>query len=163
MADSRRGLTLVEVVVSLLVVAVMIGAGLGASSRAVTTRSAAGERARAQLLAGTLLSEVLAKHFRESAGALGPDAGESLTDRATLDDVDDFDGYTQSPPATLGGDPLAPAGWAWSAEIEWITPATLATSPIETGTKRVRVSVTRAGREVGTVVGFKSLSFEESR
>ena len=163
MGNARRGLTLIEVVVSLLVVSVMIGAGLGASSRAVKTRFAADERAHAQLLAGTLLSEVLSKHYRESPDALGPDAGESLADRATFDDVDDFNGYSQSPPATPSGDPLAPAGWTWSAEVEWVTPATLASSRDETGAKRVRVSVVRAGREVGAAVGFKSLAFEESR
>ncbi len=162
MANSRSGMSIVEVVVSLLVIALMAAAGLNAAGHGARTRLAAEERASAQVLASSLLTEILSQPYRESPTALGPDAGETTTDRATFDDVDDYSSYTQSPPASVDGTLLASASWRWKVDVAWVTGPSLSSSAFETGRKRVTVTVTHNSRTVAEVSGFCSYIFEES-
>lgn len=162
MANSRSGMSIVEVVICLLVIAIMAAAGLNAAGQGARTRLAAEERASAHVLASSLLAEILSQPYREAAAPLGPDSGESTTNRATFDDVDDYASYTQSPPASVDGTPLASASWRWKVDVAWVTGTNLSTSAFETGRKRVTVSVTHNGRTVAELSGFCSYIFEES-
>ena len=162
MVNSRSGMSIVEVVISLLVIALMAAAGLNAAGQGARTRLAAEERASAQVLASALLAEILGHPYRESPTALGPDAGESTTNRATFDDVDDYSAYTQSPPASVDGTPLASAAWRWKVDVAWVTGTNLSSTVFETGRKRVTVTITHNNRTVAELSGFCSYIFEES-
>ena len=162
MTNSRSGMSIVEVVISLLVIALMAAAGLNAAGQGARTRFAAEERASAQILASSLLAEILAQPYRESPTALGPDSGESTTNRATFDDVDDYTDYTQSPPASVDGVLLASASWHWKVDVAWVTGTNLSSSAFETGRKRITVTITHNSRTVAEVSGFCSYIFEES-
>src|SRR5687768_12052055 len=99
-----RGFGLVEAVCSLLIVAVLLTAGLTAVAAALKGREGATRQARARKLAEELLAEALTQRYREpgSAGALlGIDFNEALAPgRSGFDDVDDYAGWTESPPRT---------------------------------------------------------------
>jgi len=96
----RRALTLIEVVVSLVILAVAVTAGLQALGSFATGSRIWQERSTAIELANTLMAEIDALPFADPAGGstIGVDSGESATDRSTFDDIDDYDGWDASPP-----------------------------------------------------------------
>lgn len=162
-SNTRRGLTLVEAIISLLVIALMAAAGLGAAGQAARTRRITEDRARGQALAATLLAEIMSKPYREiGSTSLGLDAGESGASRATFDDADDYKGYTQSPPTTSDATPLASPAWAWSVSLEWVGSSDIRGVPGELGQKLITVTVTRDGRTVGSAFGIRSRFLEEA-
>lgn len=106
-------------------------------------------------LAAELLEEVRLRRFDETTpaarpgypayalSALGPDAGESAADKRTFDDVDDFQGWSESPPQ----DPVLRAvaglsGWQRTVSVGYVT-AALAASGSPTDYKRVTVCAQR--------------------
>lgn len=79
-------------------------------------------------LAEDLMEEILSKPFYDPNGAAcnpGPDAGETYSNRATLDNVDDYDGYTEAVghivpnKQTLASDPLA-AQLGRSVQVQYV-------------------------------------------
>lgn len=107
---NRRGITMVETVLSTIVVSVLLSGALSAtvSSRALV--SAADQRRQALWLADELLGEIMRKPYTDPqtpAGAAGPDAGESK--RADFDDVDDYTNWKETPAADASGTPIAGA------------------------------------------------------
>jgi hypothetical protein len=112
-------------------------------------------------LASGLMSEILARSFEDptATGRLfGPEALE-LT-RADYDDVDDYNGWSQNPPANPDGTALAPGvydGFTRSVVVQNVQPAnlTLTASNGSTAAKRVTIKITRRGRDVTTLVGYR--------
>lgn len=121
----HRGITLIEMVLTILILAIalvaitsMLSSGVGRSSdTTLEIRSAA--------LAQSYLDEILSKRFDENShprgippcrsnctdsGDFGPDSGED--DRADYDDVDDYHGLDE------GQDPLNPLQDSTGAERE---------------------------------------------
>jgi len=102
---SRAAFTLVEVVLTILVV----GVGLTASMRALpvimTTSRAAREGLVAQRLATDLLAEIALLPYMDPSDDVefGPEDDESSATRAGFDDIDDYDGWTASPPQKKDG------------------------------------------------------------
>jgi type II secretory pathway pseudopilin PulG len=141
-----RAFGLVEAVCSLLIVAVLLTAALTAVAASLKARQGASRQVRAKKLAEELLAEALTQRYREpgATGLLGIDVGEILsTGRSGFDDVDDYHGWTESPPRTPAGLPMPGLdGWTRSVEVSWVDPADL-TQPrsAETGVKRVTVRV----------------------
>src|SRR5262245_53710903 len=86
---SQRGLTLMEVVVSTLIVGVMTVAALNTLGAATTSSDSTGNRAIAQGLADDLMAEVLDAAYSEPAGGttFGPEGAESAGPRSAFDDV----------------------------------------------------------------------------
>lgn len=145
---SRSALTLVEVVVSTLIVGLMTVAalnGLGATTRSSET---AGNRAIAQGMADDLLAEILATAYSEPSGstAFGLDAGETAP-RSNFDDVDDFDGWNQQPPQAADGTTSSNrAEYRQIVEVQRVMPGnpTQATAgAVEQGAKRITVTIER--------------------
>lgn len=118
LAAARRGLSLLEVVVSTVIVSVSLVASItliGSTSRA---HSVALDTSRAALLADTLLTEVMLAHYEDpqTPGTFGPEAGE--TARELYDDVDDYDGYSSPTPTLWTGEPIEwVEGWSWSVSV----------------------------------------------
>jgi hypothetical protein len=75
---------------------------------------------------------------------LGPDPGEATTTRTDFDDIDDYNGWTESPPRTKTGTALSGyTGWAVSIVVDYVNPATPNGPPSEDlNLKRVVVTVT---------------------
>jgi len=155
----------VEAVIAVLIVGVMLVAALQALASAKGTRYRLATHARARMLAHDLLAEVLATDYADPqtpAAALGPDTGESATDRTGFDDVDDYDGLSDGPPTTRSGAAIANhAGFTRAVSVAWAdlsTPTADATS--DSGLKRVTVTVTVDGRVLAELVGYRADAWE---
>ena len=138
--------TLVESLLSVVIVSGVLVASLGTIGAIGRARAVQIERAAATQLAGQVMAEVMQCYYQEPSGAgpFGPDSGE-LT-RAAFDDVDDYDNWQST-----GGTPTLRDGTALEGYGGWkvrvmVNPARVSdpriTEGLETGLKRIRVSVT---------------------
>jgi MSHA pilin protein MshD len=82
----QRGLTLIEVVTSIVIISLAAAALLGVMGFLAKSSGISLAQAQAQAIAGTYLNEALSKPFTDPNGIDGE------TVRALYDDVDDFDG-----------------------------------------------------------------------
>jgi prepilin-type N-terminal cleavage/methylation domain-containing protein len=143
----RRGFTLVESLLSVVIVSGVLVAALGTLGAIGKSREKQVERAAGVHLAEQVLAEIMQCYFVEPSGAananaLGTDAGES--GRASFDDVDDYENWSMSPPR--GRDGTAMPGYAdWKVKVK-VDHADLAAPQNNvntlTGLKRIRVSAT---------------------
>lgn len=141
----RTGMTLVEATVAMVVVSVLMVAALntlGASARAGTVQVRHG---RAYTLAQGLMNEVLGTRYADPQGGsgLGRDAGEAADVRAAYDDVDDYNGWSASPPEDKSGAALEGAtGWTRQVAVAYVDPNNPATVVgADQGLKRITVTV----------------------
>jgi hypothetical protein len=92
------------------------------------------------------MAEILQARYREPVDtpAFGIEAPESRTCRALWDDVDDYNGWTESPPQAKDGTSLGlPAGWRRDVAVDYVTPDDpTAKSGTDQGIKRIIVTVT---------------------
>jgi type II secretory pathway pseudopilin PulG len=139
----RRGLTLVEATVSIVVVGVMLVVALNTVGATRVTERRLSDQMRGGLLAQTLMAEILQQAFEEpgQAGSFGLEAGESGASRAAWDDVDDYHGFTETGPRLKSGAALAGySGWRWEASVHWVDPSDpRKTKASATAVKRIRV------------------------
>ncbi|MBT8486034.1 MAG: hypothetical protein HKO59_10580 [Phycisphaerales bacterium] len=152
----RRGISLIEAAFSLALVGGVLVASLttyGAATRARHVRHDAriGDR-----LARDLLHEILQAQYREpdDPAIWGREAGETAADRSTWDDLDDYDGWSQSPPENrLGATLTGYDGWQRSARVVPmnVTPSTMTEgAATDTGVRKVEVTVTSPRGETHT-------------
>ncbi len=159
-AGALPGFTLVEAVVSIVIVGVMLVAGLttvGASRRGqylIATRS------RGQLLAQELMSEILTQRYEEpdDAPLFGLEAGELQVIRTDWDDVDDYLDWVSSPPRDRDGGAIPYLDdWTRSVAVERVNPANLMeTSGVETGVKRITVTVQCGEKVVASMTAIRT-------
>lgn len=168
-ADARRGMTLVESVVAIVIAGVMLVAALNTMAGAVQARHVRSSQGLAKILAHELMSEVVLTFYEESSikadqtitkldGAtvivlqpvaaqspvFGPETGEVDGTRLNFDDIDDYNGWQSTPPVTKYGVPLTDcAGWTRKVAIQFADLATgVGTGTLtETGMKLIRVEV----------------------
>jgi len=150
---------------AVLIVGVMLVAALQALASAKGTRYRLATHARARMLAHDLMAEVLAADYADPenpAAALGTDAGESTIDRATLDDVDDYDGLIDSPTTTRRGAQIAGHnGFERVVSVVWadtITPTADAAG--DSGLKRITVTVRCDDRQAAELVAYRADAWE---
>nr|WP_143548262.1 hypothetical protein [Rhodopirellula sp. SM50] len=120
--DARRiGLSMLEVIVSLTLVATIMLVSLNASANMMRNRVTAGQAVQGQLLAGYFLDEISCLDFRESSddALFGPEPGESASNRSSFDDVDDFAGFHQDIPTFRDGGAI-PDFDAWTVDVSVI-------------------------------------------
>ena len=117
--ESSRGLTLIEVVVSTLLVSTILLASLNASATFQRNQSAARERISGRELGNQILDEITCRDFRDRVEpGFGVEADESTDDRGTFDDVDDYHLYSESTPTHRDGSKIAIFdGWSYSISV----------------------------------------------
>lgn len=157
-ARPRRGLTLVEAVMACLVVSILLVAALRAAGTASIYQYKTADRARARSLAGQLLTDILSLSYEDpSAPVFGLESGESSNSKINYEDVDDFNGWTESPPQDRDGvamDELS--NWQRSVSVAWVSNTTPTTvSATETGVKRITVTVKKNNVTLATRVALK--------
>src|SRR4051812_28670537 len=106
--SASRGLTLVECLFCCLIVSLALVSAMRALAGSAKTLQLAGDRASARALADSLMTEILSQSYKDP-GALplfGREANELLTNRAAWNDVDDYDGFTETPPTDKAGVPI---------------------------------------------------------
>ena len=153
----RQAFTMIESVLATVIVGVMMVAAVQtvAASRVLQFKSA--ERAQGALLAGELMTEVLAGAYEDaSSPVFGPEAGES--GRAQFDDADDYRNWQEEPPQQRDGTAIGGLDqWRREVAVDRVPPANLAAlSAVETGAKRVTVTVRHRGVPVIRVVAFRT-------
>ncbi|MBN1513961.1 MAG: type II secretion system protein, partial [Phycisphaerae bacterium] len=121
----RRGMTLVEVAISTVVVGVMLCAALTTVGSSATARRVIADRTRGAMLADGLVTEIAGRAYREPTTSpilFGPESGESTGgNRSEFDDVDDFHNWSASPPSRADGTPVPGfTGWTRNAVVDWV-------------------------------------------
>jgi len=166
--QSRMGYALVEVVVASLVAGIVLVGALLALSGALRSAVWASQAARAASLAQDLMDEILTASYRDpDQPPLWGVEEASANTRASFDDVDDYDGWTESPPQKRDGTPLAGlAGWQREVTVRNVDPddvtKELATTD-DRGLRRVRVLVSYQNRVLADLVSLKTSAELKSR
>lgn len=141
----RPALSLVEVVVSTMIVGLMAIAALNSLGAATRSGISISNRAIAQGLADELMAEILQQAYREPDGSagFGRDSGELLGPRSAFDDVDDYTSWNASPPQYRDGSEMPDrADWRRRVYIMHVVPTDLTQlSGTDQGAIRVRVTV----------------------
>ena len=145
LSNNCRGNSLVEVVVSSLIVGVILVGSLNVLGGALRTNRVATDQLDAPGLAHQLMGEILAMPYEdpeEPGGPIGLDTGETNTTRANFDDLDDYEGWDRTPPETKDGKPVAGAsGWRRMVDIKYLDPSTGITTPTATGIKSIEIKL----------------------
>jgi len=136
--------SLIEVMVAVVILATAGVAAIGTVAAAGAARRVTASRGRADALAQDLLAEVQSRAYEDPAnndGAFGPGPGE--TTRALFNDIDDYDGWAESPPEAADGTKFAGFdGWTREVGVAWVNSSDFTRlSSTETGVKRILVTV----------------------
>jgi len=156
----RRAFSLLEAVVSTLLVGLLLVAAMRTAGSSARASLANAHYAAAVLLAESLMSELLALPYADPDGSsvFGPEGAENTGDRSAFDDVDDYQGWNASPPQESDGTPLAGYdGWRRTVSVVYLQPNNLAaTSASDTGVKRITVTVQHDGKTLAQLVGLRT-------
>lgn len=165
----RRGISLVEVTISMVIVSIMSLGVIQMTTVSARTRALSMERVRALTLANDLLAEIQTKHWAD------PDSGVTSfgvrvdeyngKTRTAYNDVDDYDGWSQSPPREIHGDDIPGFdGWTRSVTVEYaaVSGNTVVTSGSFEPGKLITVTVLRNGRLIAEVSAFRALQWDEA-
>jgi MSHA pilin protein MshD len=147
----RAAFTLVETVISVLIVGVMMVAVLetiGASARDSVLQC---EQCKATALAEQLLTEIVQCRYADP----NDESGET---RATWDDVSDYDNLNEDPPLSRTGTPLAGyAGWQRTVAVRLADPNDLSRQPgSDLGLKAITVTVVSPAGKSTTLTALRS-------
>ena len=162
---SQRGFGLVEATLATVIAGGVIVVGINSIASAVVIKRKAAERERARLLAVDLVTEALRLPYEDpvqGVGAVpGPGADEVTGTRSMFDDVDDYHGWTSSPPQYKDGATMSGlTGWRRTLAVRRVDPGTLATSASDTGVIEITVTVERHGAELARVVALRTSSWD---
>jgi hypothetical protein len=160
----RRGITLWETAMSTFLVGMVLVTATTTSGTSVRMQTKAGHRAKAGYLAHALIGEMLELSYMQpgqTSSAIGRESGELATSRANYNDVDDYNGWTDSPPQNKDSSVMPNlTGWQRQVVVEWVSPTTLTqASPgasSETGMKRLTVTVQYSGKPILTRIAIKA-------
>jgi hypothetical protein len=150
---------LVEVVVSTLIVGLVLVGALNLVGATVRSGTATSRRVKAALLAEDLMNEILAQYYSS------PDEDlkyvmEFTPTRRDFDDVDDYAGWSASPPQEKDGTVIPNTdGWQRRVEVVLVDPADLSTVLSygdDRGVKRITVNVSYNGELLAALVGIQS-------
>ncbi len=149
----RSGFSLLEVMISLFLVGTIMVVALEALTAATAGRTRNGNQAQGVLLAQSLLQEILDHPYLEpdDTAVFGPETSETAAGtRATFDDVDDYHGWSASPPESKDGTDLSlSSDWTRKVEVQWVQPNDMdVDASSDDGLKQVIVSVEYKGNEV---------------
>jgi len=161
--QTRRGLTLAEAVISMIIISVMLVAALNTVGAARTTEKKIGDRPRGLLLAEDLMSEILRQAYEDpglapgSFGLGGDEVGDGS--RNLWDDVDDYHGWSASPPQQKDGTVIPGfTGWERSVTVARANPGDFgaAAPATDTGVKQIRLTVTYDDAVVVSLVAIRT-------
>lgn len=174
----RRGLSLLEMIISIPLVGIALVAALNTVGATKVSQFKVSIGREGHLLAQDLMSEILQQDYSDAeiaraarddiflkgsaSYAFGPDIlpgrDEVATgDRSLFNDVDDYEGWSASPPQSKGGDKYTLTGWARSVSVIFTSPDDLETvSSVDLGWKRIKVTVTYNNVRAAELVAIKA-------
>lgn len=153
------GISLIETVLSMLILAGAFAASLTTIGSARTAQATVAEKRMGLILAEDLMAEILSQPYKEEGvSRLGIDLGERPNDRSTFDDIDDYDAWSASPPQDSAGKPIVGADlYTRSVTVSYtalLSPTT--TSDTDQGMKHIVVTVKRGDKTVAELKAFRS-------
>ncbi|TWU49397.1 type IV pilus modification PilV family protein [Rubripirellula reticaptiva] len=136
--EMRSGVTLIEVLVSTILISGVLLTSLAASANLWRSRIQSHSTAMAAELSESILGEITSRRFEDSVDPIwGHEADENGAGRSAFDDIDDYHEYTASPPVHRDGTTMTDyAGWSVSITVEpaWaIDTGITSTPPIDSG------------------------------
>ena len=156
----RGAFSLAETVTSIAVVGLLLVAALNVAGAAVVGRRNTESRSGGELLAAALLSEILQQSYKDpnDTPSFGSEASEFSSNRLSMDDVDDYHGWTASPPEARDGTPLPDTiGWRRTVTVEYVLLGNIsAITGTDKGVKRITVTVSRNGVPVATLMALRT-------
>ncbi len=146
---------MVETIVSTLFVGILMTTSLQTVGVSVRHQMRSTRDIVGAALASGLLSEIAAQSYMEPtalSSAIARESGESGLSRSTYDDVDDYNGWSETPPKTRNDVLLSEyAGWQRTVSVVWVLASNpLQVSGTETGVKKVTVTVSLSGTVMAT-------------
>jgi type II secretory pathway pseudopilin PulG len=145
----RGAFSLIEVVAATFIVGLMSVAALNTLGAATRSSDSIGNRAVAMGLADELLSEILQAPYEDpnQTPVFGLEGGEPSSPRSAFDDLDDYDGWNQSPPKYRDGTTMPDrVDWRHRVYVQRVVPADpTQTSGTDQGAKRIRVTIEYRG------------------
>jgi type II secretory pathway pseudopilin PulG len=166
--SGSRAFSLIEVVLSGVVVSVMLVGTLEAVSSSLRTQAAILERAQGLFLAQDLMAEILQQPYKDATQTpvFGPETGDvdaaHPAVRSGLDDIDDYNNWADSPPHSRDGTAINgfDANWSRTVAVAWVSPDTGNTSGSETGVKRITITVKHNNKTIITLTAIATDSWQ---
>lgn len=148
---------MVEVVLSTVVLSVLLTGALTTISSAKKGGRVMLDKAIGTELALNMMDEISVLNYEEREGddAIGPQPDEVGTSRSKYDDIDDYHGWSMSPPIDINDRELPYTDYKRSVEVVWVD-SDLNVVGSNSEMKRVTVTVTRGAIEVGKAVRYFS-------
>lgn len=162
----RRSFTLVEAVISIVLVGILLVAAINTLGATAVSKRSIEQQVLGDLLAQDLMAEILTQAYEEPDGApsFGLETGEGIGVRINWDDVDDYAGWSASPPQATDGTTLSGFdGWTRSVEVVWVKPTDLNTVGTKTGVKRISVTVSRNDGPATELVAIRTQAWPKGR
>lgn len=161
-----RGMGLIETVMCMLLISTMLIGSLQLLAASKAAELSATRQSVGRQLAEDLMAEILSLAYEDSEpdGAIGRES-ESGGDRSTWDDIDDYDGWKQSPPEYKDGKRIAglSSGWERSVDVEWVGKDNVdLVSGAETSVKRIIVSVSFDGDLITRKVAIRTAAWPKT-
>ncbi|MBK7767176.1 MAG: prepilin-type N-terminal cleavage/methylation domain-containing protein [Sulfuritalea sp.] len=158
----RRGFTLIELIVFILIVSVSVVGILLVMDTTVKSSADPVVRKQSLAMAEAILDEVLSREFANPVGGYAEAAPATCANRALYDDVDDyrcFDGTTDNKKihgdSTLGSSPIAAlAAYRATVVVDATAGAVLGAIPVGQ-IKKITVTVT-GGSETIQLSGYRA-------
>jgi hypothetical protein len=151
---------MVEAVFCVVLVSGLVVASLDTLGASKMAQRNLGERALGQLLASSLMSEILSQSYKDpnETPVFGLEASENSLTRAGWDDVDDYWDWTASPPQNRDGTNIPGlTGWRQTVQVVRVNPADFNTTSLtDSGVKRITVTITHNNVVVATLVAVKT-------
>mgnify|MGYP002624844981 CR=1 FL=1 len=120
---SRRGLSLVETTIAVLLLGLTLVAALQSVGATAKSQIIHKRRAQAVALADALLAEIAQLPYEDptdGGASIGLDTGESAGDRTTFDDIDDYEGWSGDPPVDADGNAIDGASaFRREVKVKW--------------------------------------------
>jgi type II secretory pathway pseudopilin PulG len=154
--SKSSGFTLVEAALSVAIIGILLVASTATFGSIARMRKVQIESRLAHEIGTQLMNEVMQCSFQQSGtGATwGPSAGQQ---RSTFTVVDDYDGYSASPPLAQSGTALSGyTGWTESVAVAYADPTTLTTGSTATTLKEITVKITAPSGKAYTLLGLRS-------
>ena len=157
----RRGLSLLEVTVSTLLVGLITVGAMRSLGTSVRASNSTAQTTQAVLMAEELMVEILAQDYSDpdDTAVFGVESTENRSLRADWDDVDDYHKWSASPPVDTDGTAFASKSWTRTVTVAHVDPDDLLT-PLaiddDRGIKRVTVQVLRDNVVVAELHGLQT-------
>lgn len=161
-SSAARALSMVEAVISIVIVGVMLVAALNAVGGSMMTQKKMSDHTLGEFLAQDLMSEILSQAYEDPdlpPGSFGTGAAEAATgNRSLYDDVDDYHNWSSSPPQKKDGSVIpGMTNWRRKVRVAWVSSDNYDSSSLsDTGFKRIVVTVRYDGGKAASLTAIRT-------